>query len=1201
MIIVILCLSTFSIIAPHVKASSLDNTLVVYIGAHPDDIDIGMSGSLYKHDVGIHPILWIVVTDGGADQEEYNYETADPKNWISEDGQTNLDWKTPDGGTVKRSFYSADLSRKRCGGYINGSTWIDDPALHDSSFGIEYDWRTRVRDLVDLNVEKRQLSYSDPDDPTKRLLYPDGALAMAEATFTAKIAEDLAYEINQVVQVNGYRQDLLYINAHAPEKVADNSNEHDDHKITGNAVLKAIQYLHLAYDFIQINATWYTIYNPIQPKPSYSRYDENVAPYKTQKSNLCKACWETEFINSTDWDFYWNDYPTDPDEYEYVVNADYIRREIPEFPLIGQDTPKSCWAASSQMVLEYYGLYGPDVSQLQIAREVGSEFFHENGLPILLIGLWQGALERLGKLDTYIELGALTFDQVIEDINHNRPIIALVAGDLWIIPNIVPEHAMVIVGYIDNPGEADDQVIVYDPLPVSSGDRLEVPWTFFKGILFLPANALRTRPQLEKQEISIQFVDTRSSGILRFIVSSETWAPWWTKASKWGGLIVDTWQSIPGIPDEVGTGKRVIDIDIEENGPGNYRLLISATSLVETTWNVRVEQTAKFVPIDLILVLDRSGSMSGWMGGKTKMQGAKDSAIAVVDSLMLGDRVAVVSFSSSGTVNVHLTEDFDYAKTEIQKINAGGMTSFGAGMSLALNELKTHGSADHAWAIIFMSNGWHNTAPSPNPHVAECKDLDIPIYTVGLGDSSGNVNEPLLKWMASETEGKYLFAPSLFELQNIFLRFSLEVTGWTPIAEFSGIVYEDQTLIAGTFDVAPFTAFTRVTLNWPGSDLDIIILRPDGSEVDLVWGIDNIYSGTTAKPEWVILLAPQEGTWTVKVYGKIINSPDEPFIVWISAYTPPVPHDTTPPTTSLMIGSPKYVDPLGNVYITSSTTLTLEAIDDSDTGSGVALTGYKIYNSSYDSGWITDVPPISFEIEGLDDGTYYIDYNSTDNAGNVESTNTTAVTVDNTAPVITETNFEGLALQDGVTLEVSAWDLSEVASVTFSIQCAQGDIIASGSATPTPAEEWEWDFDTILHPDGYYSAIITTTDVLGNMGDTPIQFSIRNWACLELLPASESNKAGRTMPVKFSLRVVASVDPAQPFVYNEELTIVVSKNGDIKQTSTYGTTARDYRINSENELYITNFRTIRKRPATYVVDIYRKDMLIGSFDFSTVK
>ena len=116
---------------------------------------------------------------------------------------------------------------------------------------------------------------------------------------------------------------------------------------------------------------------------------------------------------------------------------------------------------------------------------------------------------------------------------------------------------------------------------------------------------------------------------------------------------------------------------------------------------------------------------------------------------------------------------------------------------------------------------------------------------------------------------------------------------------------------------------------------------------------------------------------------------------------------------------------------------------------------------------------------------------------------------------------------------------------------------------------------------------------------------VPNWEVTELLPSSANSKAGRTMPVKFSLTVDELTDPEQPFVYNENLEIVIyveDNSGDIIQTSTFGDMSTDYRIDIENELYITNFRTL-ETPATYIVEIYRYKaggMLIGSFEFSTV-
>ena len=89
--------------------------------------------------------------------------------------------------------------------------------------------------------------------------------------------------------------------------------------------------------------------------------------------------------------------------------------------------------------------------------------------------------------------------------------------------------------------------------------------------------------------------------------------------------------------------------------------------------------------------------------------------------------------------------------------------------------------------------------------------------------------------------------------------------------------------------------------------------------------------------------------------------------------------------------------------------------------------------------------------------------------------------------------------------------------------------------------------------------------------------------------------------MKFSLRVVEAVDPEMPFVRNEELEIIIydKNNPDIVlQYSIFGDTSVDYRINSEDELYITNFKT-SKTPAVYMVEIWRKGMLLGSFEFET--
>lgn len=388
--------------------------------------------------------------------------------------------------------------------------------------------------------------------------------------------------------------------------------------------------------------------------------------------------------------------------------------------------------------------------------------------------------------------------------------------------------------------------------------------------------------------------------------------------------------------------------------------------------------------------------------------------------------------------------------------------------------------------------------------------------------------------------------------------------------------------------------------------LDVTLLDPNGIAKDYESWTGTIYP--MADPVTLYLNIPSSGTvgtWTV--YVGVLNSTGQLQDSKSNLIT--IGGDTTAPVTTLTVGSPQYTDGLGNIYVTSATSLTVDATDDGGTGSGVALTGYKVYDTSYDSGWITGSPPISFQIGGLDDGLYYIDYNSTDNAGNVESTNTKSTILDNTCPLITVSNPPaGWALMDGVTFMGSITDSgSGVCSMSFSIREENGDEgIPIGfedlpiSHDPTTGD-WSFSFDTLLIPDGYYVLYIEAEDNLGNGASTAVPYSVRNWAVIELLPSSKNNKAGRTMPVKFALRVVAEVDPDQPFVYNEELRIEIfatDEPDNVLQESYYGDTARDYRISSV--LYITNFKTL-KTPMEYTVAIYRDTFDVGSFTFETTK
>jgi hypothetical protein len=394
----------------------------------------------------------------------------------------------------------------------------------------------------------------------------------------------------------------------------------------------------------------------------------------------------------------------------------------------------------------------------------------------------------------------------------------------------------------------------------------------------------------------------------------------------------------------------------------------------------------------------------------------------------------------------------------------------------------------------------------------------------------------------------------------------------------------------------PGAVYFESDLNQDGETDDTVILPELPSLTYRIWVL--------AEPE-----APPDETYTL-VLGSIevgipiaedvpLSESPEAGYQLASLFSP----QEAPPTTTLTIGSPAYIGHTGAIFVDSSTPLTLEAYPGS---SEVSYTAYTIYSDG--AGWIYCTTPTTFYLTGLSDGTYNIEYYSADASGNTESAKTLTVILDNSGPSIAMENPPaGWALQDGVTFTVLSTDPSGTHSLNFSVREANGAQGIPVGFEDMPAAynvvtgRWEFVFDTLQLPDGFYVVLVDAEDNLGHTASMVVPYSIRNWAVLELLPASGNNHAGRTMPVKFALRVAASVDPGQPFVYSEELAVKIYATGDpsnILQTSSYGDTARDYRINPDDEHYITNFKT-SETPKTYRVEICRKGMLIGYFDFST--
>lgn len=147
---------------------------------------------------------------------------------------------------------------------------------------------------------------------------------------------------------------------------------------------------------------------------------------------------------------------------------------------------------------------------------------------------------------------------------------------------------------------------------------------------------------------------------------------------------------------------------------------------------------------------------------------------------------------------------------------------------------------------------------------ASAQEKDPPrVYTVGFGNP-GDLDEDLLISIARITGGEYFYGGQADALQNIFLRTQHQGTGQVH-AEFEGSILQGQEVEAGQFTLPRGESELRVTLNWPGSHLDLRLYDPQGRLVDADYRGVKVWR--TERPAYVVLENPRAGDWRVEVYG----------------------------------------------------------------------------------------------------------------------------------------------------------------------------------------------------------------------------------------------------------------------------------------------------------------------------------------------
>jgi len=162
-------------------------------------------------------------------------------------------------------------------------------------------------------------------------------------------------------------------------------------------------------------------------------------------------------------------------------------------------------------------------------------------------------------------------------------------------------------------------------------------------------------------------------------------------------------------------------------------------------------------PVNLCLVLDRSGSMAG-----AKLRAMKTAAKQVVDRLGSLDRLAVVVFDDTSPADLVIPGgpmlDQEEARRKIEAIEERGGTHMATGMRLGLEELLRSHHPQLVSAMLLLTDGqtWED-AEDCRALAQECQTAGIPIHVLGLGvGEESNWDPKLLEDLAQLSGGEWM-------------------------------------------------------------------------------------------------------------------------------------------------------------------------------------------------------------------------------------------------------------------------------------------------------------------------------------------------------------------------------------------------------------------------------------------------------------
>ena len=214
-------------------------------------------------------------------------------------------------------------------------------------------------------------------------------------------------------------------------------------------------------------------------------------------------------------------------------------------------------------------------------------------------------------------------------------------------------------------------------------------------------------------------------------------------------------------------------------------------------------------PTDIVLILDRSGSMT------QSLPSLKEAAKVFIDiideatdgtqdgQIGGGSHIGIVSFADTAQQDTALITSVADLKAAVDALTAGGSTNHADAFTKALALFDP--ASTNAKVMVMFTDGVTTAGGPPNPVATLAKSQGVIIYSLGLMGNGGIDEQALRDWASDPDSAHVAIAPTDQELEELFRDLARNIT--KPGA--TNIVIED--VVEDCFRITSVSAPTKGT------------------------------------------------------------------------------------------------------------------------------------------------------------------------------------------------------------------------------------------------------------------------------------------------------------------------------------------------------------------------------------------------------